>query len=303
MTGRESHTAAFVGLAVMLLCASTQAAEPTTLWRVERTGIAANYLLVVTEQDREIPSEVERVARAARTLVIATELSSGAFLAALPAALDEQTKRIAPTIDPTLHRRALSQLHSRGIAGQASRLKPWALGLALSAPAPTEDSLELRITRMAVGRRQQIVAVESLAERMSALDTLSKTQQEAMLRAALARGSQSPTMIETAYSAWKLGDQARLQQLAFEARTRLERFRTEAQQQSYAARLDAILHRGAAVTLMDQRQLATTVKFLRRQGWDVVALEAKDLVAGRDPVQAGVPMIDMHDFYGTARYR
>lgn len=260
-----------------LWLAPAAAGEPLSVFRIERPGLAPSHLIVIPDAHQlttPARNRIESLFAEAKLLVVEMDLEPTALLPALPAALESDNGHRRNRVDPVLYRRALSLLRAHGIDGQTvSRLRPWALGLALDAP-PGNDNLELNLLQQANARRIKVRALESLAERAADLDAIAVADQERMLRAALARGDKAPILLRDLLDAWRAGNGTRLQELLLAAQHEMGPYQSVAHVARLAGRLATLLGDGGALVMVTPQLLdphSGVIPTLRARGWNVVA--------------------------------
>jgi uncharacterized protein YbaP (TraB family) len=111
---------------------------------------------------------------------------------------------LADVLPVELYARIIDALALRGIPeAVVSGFKPWAVLTLLNAPeAETGEFLDMKLYRRAVAAEIPVRGLESMAEQVSALDTLSTDDQVALLRETLRTQAQLPEMFEALTEAY-----------------------------------------------------------------------------------------------------
>lgn len=203
---------AFLSFAAGSTAAADVPPDSGRLWRIAKAGIPDSFVLgTIHVADPRVAIIAKPVANAlARSRYLAVEL--------VPEAVDLRTadleeledgKRLEPMIGADTYSRLRNELETQGVPRPViERLKPWAAMMKISRATvkPGQKTLDEALFLAARNRRLQVLPLELLEEQVSALDTVPKDTQVAMLRHALEHRDALRANVEPTIEAWLRGD-------------------------------------------------------------------------------------------------
>jgi uncharacterized protein len=227
--GRWVAAAMLAGAAVV---ATAQEPSRHFLWTVRGEGPSVAYLLgslhVLTPDFYPLPDAIERAFAASGTLVEEIDLAEMDHPATLMAAMGKALFTDGRTLDQVLpedvHARVVKQAASAGLPMEAlSRMKPWMVAVALTAPAIRQAGFDpaLGVDRHFFNRARAagtpVVALETVAYQLDRFDSLPMPLQAQMLETVLDDLEVQIDQVRVIAEAWARGDVAAIERLLLEA--------------------------------------------------------------------------------------
>ncbi|MCH8999383.1 MAG: TraB/GumN family protein [Proteobacteria bacterium] len=207
------HALIVVALGLLLLGRAAFAGDEMpyghgVLWKVERGGLAPNYLFgtihITDERVLRLPDEVAQAfdgARSATFEVIMTDEVRLRLAKAMVAAPDRTLDRV---LSPALYRDAIAAGARFGFGSEQLRyFKPWALAMFLSVPQaefarsamgalPLDQALQDR----ARAQGKPVYQLETGTEQIALFDEMTEADQLAMLESAIRDSARIETLFE-----------------------------------------------------------------------------------------------------------
>ena len=207
------HALIVVALGLLLLGRAAFAGDEMryghgVLWKVERGGLAPNYLFgtihITDERVLRLPDEVAQAfdgARSATFEVIMTDEVRLRLAKAMVAAPDRTLDRV---LSPALYRDAIAAGARFGFGSEQLRyFKPWALAMFLSVPQaefarsamgalPLDQALQDR----AQAQGKPVYQLETGTEQIALFDEMTEADQLAMLESAIRDSARIETLFE-----------------------------------------------------------------------------------------------------------
>jgi len=161
------------------------------LWKVERNGAPASYLLgTLPAADARVAattSEVRQRLQEAATFIMQVVPDRAAVSAAGDRMLQPRAVDVATTMDPTLYRKVEVAGSRIGVRPEAVRqLKPWAIAALLLLPQMhMENRLESVLHGIAVQQKKPVHGLETLGEQVRQFELLAENDHIELLRYAV----------------------------------------------------------------------------------------------------------------------
>lgn len=181
----------FVLSAVLGFAAAAQAADIAygqgLLWKIEGGSARPSYLFgtMHSEDPRvlNLPAIVQTAFDKADIYVMEALLDENAMVTMTAAMLFSDGKNLQQVLSPATYAKTVAAMQAYGMPEAALPLmKPWAVAVSLSMPKPkTGVVLDLNLLQKAQAQSKQTAGLETVAEQVGTLDSLSLSEQVTML--------------------------------------------------------------------------------------------------------------------------
>lgn len=257
------------------------------LWKLEKPGIAPSYLYGTIHVDdpriNDLAPAVLDAFAASRNVLLELEMTPELADAAARRMMLPPDTLLADRIDPAIHRRTVEAMAARGVPEAATtRLRPWAIAVALSIPPQEGTPLDLRLHRRASEAGKPIVGLETMDEQLDVFDALSPEEEERYLNDTLDDLANIGEHTEKLLQAYLRQDLAALERLATEfvdknsayAKPLMRRL-IEDRNHRMTERMLPHVDKGAAFIAIGALHLPGeegVLQLLRQHGWTVTAV-------------------------------
>jgi uncharacterized protein YbaP (TraB family) len=223
---RQWYTAARLGqsgiLLLFLACLQASSALAETarqrglLWEIGRAGQPAGYLFgTIHSEDPAVltlPAPVQQAFDAAEKVVLEVQLDMDAMLFSSQVMLLGEGRRLSEITGKDLFQQVARAIQTRGIPEIVlDRMKPWAVAVTLSMPAPESgEVLDMRLYQQALQAGKQVVGLESIREQLAVFDDMPESKQVVLLQDAVDNFPELDAMHRELLDAWMRRDLAAL---------------------------------------------------------------------------------------------
>jgi uncharacterized protein YbaP (TraB family) len=223
---RQWYTAARLGqsgiLLLFLACLQASSALAETarqrglLWEIGRAGQPAGYLFgTIHSEDSAVltlPAPVQQAFDAAEKVVLEVQLDMDAMLFSSQVMLLGEGRRLSEITGKDLFQQVARAIQTRGIPEIVlDRMKPWAVAVTLSMPAPESgEVLDMRLYQQALQAGKQVVGLESIREQLAVFDDMPESKQVVLLQDAVDNFPELDAMHRELLDAWMRRDLAAL---------------------------------------------------------------------------------------------
>jgi uncharacterized protein YbaP (TraB family) len=186
------------------------------LWEVSKPGAASSYLFGTIHS--EAP-EVVKLARpvkeafdASRSVILEMLLDMDAMIYSSTAMLMTDGRSLSDLVGPSLFAQAAAAIQSRGIPELVlERMKPWAVAVTLSMPAPeTGQVLDMVLYQQALQDGKRVYGLETIREQLDVFELMPEADQVELLKDALASLPEIDAMHAELLAAYRQRDLAGL---------------------------------------------------------------------------------------------
>ena len=195
-----------------IYCLSSYAAwaadEKGILWRIDGAANQPSYLLGTIHSDdarvTNVPPSIMRVFQQADSFSGEVKMDLPSMMQASQATLLPAGQSLEQLIDRSLYQQTVQLLTAYGMPELVvQRMKPWAAAATLSLPRPqTGIFLDMLLYNQAAAAGKQVYGLETIAEQIGAMESLSPDLQITMLRDAVAQHDQLDQIIEQLITAY-----------------------------------------------------------------------------------------------------
>ena len=213
---------ALIWLFIYCLCSQVvwAADEKGILWRIDGAANQPSYLLGTIHSDdarvTNVPARIKQVFQQADSFSGEVKMDFPSLMQASQATLLSDGQSLDQLIDPTLYKQTVQLLAAYGMPELVvQRMKPWAAAAALSLPRPqTGIFLDMALYHQAAAAGKRMYGLETIAEQVGALETMSQELQITMLRDAVAQHHQLEQIIEQLINAYLRRDLKALESIS-----------------------------------------------------------------------------------------
>jgi uncharacterized protein YbaP (TraB family) len=213
---------AFIWL--FIYCLSCQVAwaadEKGILWRIEGAANQPSYLLGTIHSDdvrvTNVPASVAQTFQQADSFSGEIEMDLPNLMQASQATLLSDGQSLEQLVDASLYKQTVQLLAAYGMPELVvQRMKPWAAAATLSLPRPqTGIFLDMALYHQAAAAGKRVYGLETIAEQVGALESMSPELQVTMLRDAVAQHHQVEQLIEQLITAYLRRDLKALESIS-----------------------------------------------------------------------------------------
>ncbi|MDH3949391.1 MAG: TraB/GumN family protein [Gammaproteobacteria bacterium] len=213
---------ALIWLLIYCLCSHIvwAADEKGLLWRIDGAANQPSYLLGTIHSDdarvTNVPARIKQVFQQADSFSGEVKMDLPSLMQASQATLLSDGQSLEQLIEPTLYKQTVQLLAAYGMPELVvQRMKPWAAAAALSLPRPqTGIFLDMALYHQAAAAGKRVYGLETIAEQVGALETMSQELQITMLRDAVAQHHQLEQIIEQLINAYLRRDLKALESIS-----------------------------------------------------------------------------------------
>jgi uncharacterized protein YbaP (TraB family) len=213
---------ALIWLFIYCLCspAAWAADEKGILWRIEGAAKQPSYLLGTIHSDdarvTNVPVSITQAFQRADSFSGEIKMDLPSLMQASQATLLTDGQSLEQIIGPNLYKQTVHLLEAYGMPELVvQRMKPWAAAAALSLPRPqTGIFLDMALYHQAAAAGKRVYGLETIAEQVGALETMSQELQITMLRDAVAQHEQVEQIIEQLINAYLRRDLKALESIS-----------------------------------------------------------------------------------------
>ena len=215
------------GIALLAACAlftAAQAQDDFTqglLWRVEKPGVAPNYIFGTIHIDDKrvtaLPEAVRRSFDDARSFTMEVSLDDANLMTLATRMVYDDGRTLTDATGPELFRKLVPIMQQHGVPEQLlPAFRPWAITLMLE--VPQQDSMEVldfRLYQMAQEQNKPVHELETAEEQIAVFEGMSEADQLTMLKDAVAHYpdiAQQTEQLVQAYLARDLAQMWRINQ-------------------------------------------------------------------------------------------
>ena len=212
---------------LFICCVCNQVAwaadEKGILWRIEGAASRPSYLLGTIHSDdvrvTNVPASIAQALQQADSFSGEVEMDLPSLMQASQATLLPDGQSLEQRVGSPLYKQTVQLLAAYGMPELVvQRMKPWAAAAALSLPRPqTGIFLDMALYHQAAATGKRVYGLETIAEQVGALETLSPELQVAMLRDAVAQHDQVDQLIEQLINAYLRRDLKALESISHTA--------------------------------------------------------------------------------------
>jgi uncharacterized protein YbaP (TraB family) len=200
--------------------AAWAADEKGILWRIDGAANQPSYLLGTIHSDdarvTNVPPGIMRVFQQADSFSGEVKMDLPSMMQASQATLLPAGQSLEQLIDRSLYQQTVQLLAAYGMPELVvQRMKPWAAAATLSLPRPqTGIFLDMLLYNQAAAAGKQVYGLETIAEQIGAMESLSPDLQITMLRDAVAQHDQLDKIIEQLITAYVRRDLKALESIS-----------------------------------------------------------------------------------------
>jgi len=194
--------------------------EKGILWRIEGAANQPSYLLGTIHSDdarvTNVPASITRAFQQADSFSGEIKMDLASLMLASQATLLSDGQSLEQLIDPLLYKQTVQLLAAYGVPELVvQRMKPWAAAATLSLPRPqTGIFLDMVLYNQAAAAGKRVYGLETIAEQIGAMETMSRELQITMLRDAIAQHDQLERIIEQLITAYLRRDLKALESIS-----------------------------------------------------------------------------------------
>jgi len=211
-----------VWLFIYCLCSQTAwaADEKGILWRIEGAANQPSYLLGTIHSDdvrvTNVPASVAQAFQQADSFSGEIEMDLPNLMQASQATLLSDGQSLEQLVGASLYKQTVQLLAAYGMPELVvQRMKPWAAAATLSLPRPqTGIFLDMALYHQAAAAGKRVYGLETIAEQVGALESMSPELQVTMLRDAVAQHHQVEQLIEQLITAYLRRDLKALESIS-----------------------------------------------------------------------------------------
>lgn len=212
-------------LCCLLMVSSAIAKDLTSvkqglLWSVDKPGYATSYVFgTMHSEDERILAVVEKVKDTlSSTGCLALEIDLNPLNAAkvMQAMFFTDGRKLKDLLEKDVYSKVVAVVSNEHglLEPQVNSMKPWALMMLLSAPkAETGMFLDRALYLLSIERNYKVVGLETPEEQIDVFDTMSLTDQIALLETTLNTYEQMPEMFEKMVAVYLAQDLAEMEGL------------------------------------------------------------------------------------------
>jgi uncharacterized protein YbaP (TraB family) len=192
VTVRQALTALVLAVTWLFMPGASSQADTDTshglLWQISKPGQKPAYLFgTIHSEDTEVvnlPAPVMEAIDASESVVLEILMDADAMKYSSTAMLMLDGRSLPDLIGLPLYRQVSVAIPSRGIPELVlNRMKPWAVAVTLSTPAPeTGEVLDRRLYQDAVQKGKAVYGLETIEEQLQVFDTMPEADQIALLK-------------------------------------------------------------------------------------------------------------------------
>ena len=214
--------AALISIFFYLLCSQVALAadDKGILWRIDGAASQPSYLLGTIHSDdarvTNVPPSVMRVFQQADSFSGEVKMDLPSMMQASQATLLPEGQSLEQLIDRSLYKQTVQLLAAYGIPELVvQRMKPWAAAATLSLPRPQSGIfLDMLLYNQAAAAGKRVYGLETIAEQIGAMESMSHELQITMLRDAIAQHDQLDQIIEQLITAYVRRDLKALESIS-----------------------------------------------------------------------------------------
>lgn len=209
---------------LFIYCLSCQVAwaadEKGILWRIEGAANQPSYLLGTIHSDdvrvTNVPASVAQAFQQADSFSGEIEMDLPNLMQASQATLLSDGQSLEQLVGVSLYKQTVQLLAAYGMPELVvQRMKPWAAAATLSLPRPqTGIFLDMALYHQAAAAGKRVYGLETIAEQVGALESMSPELQVTMLRDAVAQHHQVEQLIEQLITAYLRRDLKALESIS-----------------------------------------------------------------------------------------
>lgn len=210
-----------------IYCLSCQvswaADEKGILWRIDGAASRPSYLLGTIHSDdvrvTNVPASIAQALQQADSFSGEVEMDLPSLMQASQVTLLPDGQSLEQRVGSSLYKQTVQLLAAYGMPELVvQRMKPWAAAATLSLPRPqTGIFLDMALYHQAAATGKRVYGLETIAEQVGAMETLSPELQVAMLRDAVAQHDQLDQLIEQLINAYLRRDLKALESISHAA--------------------------------------------------------------------------------------
>lgn len=222
-TGRRSKAWDWCRRVALLLCLcavlpARAETERGLLWRIDDGRGHVSHLLgtihVSDSRVLDLPAPVRQAFEASVTFCAEIRLDGPNLAGLFQAMLLPAGESLRDRLDAGTWRALVELSDGLGMPEtMLARMKPWAVATLLSQPGASGPVLDMALYQQAAASGKTLCGLETMAEQLGALESLSTAQQVAMLRSAVRQYPQLDRQVEQLTRAWLARDLAALERL------------------------------------------------------------------------------------------
>ena len=194
--------------------------EKGILWRIEGAASQPSYLLGTIHSDdarvTNVPASVSHAFQRADSFSGEIKMDLPSLMQASQATLLSDGQSLEQLVDAALYKQTVQLLAAYGMPELVvQRMKPWAAAAALSLPRPkTGMFLDMTLYHQAAAAGKRVYGLETIAEQVGAMESMSPELQVTMLRDAVAQHHQVEQLIEQLITAYLRRDLKALESIS-----------------------------------------------------------------------------------------
>jgi len=193
------------------------------LWRVEKIGVAPNYLFGTIHIDDQrvttLPDPVRRSFDSAQTFTMEVSLDNTNLLALSSRMVYDDGRTLADATGPELYREIVPIMEQHGVPESLlPAFQPWAVAMMLEMPPQNSmEVLDLKLYQMALEQHKPIYELESADEQIAVFTDISEADQIELLKDAVENYQDVPQQTEQLVQAYLARNLARMWQISQES--------------------------------------------------------------------------------------
>ena len=259
------------------------------LWEVSGKGPQASYVLGTIHSDDSrvttIPVQIQTALYKARSFSAELDLDLGAMITAQAQMMLPPDKDLQTIVGQQRYNKAVQYMMDYGMPELVvSRMKPWAVAAQLMLPKPTTGVfLDLKLYQEAQSRGIKTYGLETVDEQMSVFESMSNSQQIAMLDQSIREYKNMPAMISQLTQLYLNRDLAGMQRFSDEQMRKSDRTIADMMEKTLindrnarmVQRMETRFHEGAAFIAIGALHLPGdkgVLQLLENRGYKLRAL-------------------------------
>ncbi len=209
-------------LGLLLALPAVAGTERGLLWRIDDGRGHVSHLLgtihVADPRVLELPAPIRRAFEDAHTFCAEVRLDMASLAGLSGAMMLPAGESLRDKLDARTWQSLVRLAGNLGLPEAVLvRMKPWAVATMLSQPKASGMVLDMMLYQQAAAAGKSLCGLETPAEQLGALESLSERQQVAMLQGAIRQYPRLDGLVEKLIRAWLQRDLAALERISTEA--------------------------------------------------------------------------------------